>query len=122
MHVREPAESVTVAVTEWEEGDVGKVPVTWLFAGAAKVEPVAVYATDDTVPEPPVTVATGKLTEAVDGLHWYCSLWVAGQVITNGCVTVEKIKIKRMMIIIKAGECNENDRNKTKQNKTKQKN
>ena len=90
MHVWGPAESVTLAVTEWEEDEVGKVPVTWLFAGVPKVEPVAVYVTADTVPEPPVTVATGKLTVAVSALHWYCPLWVPGQFITNGCVTVKK--------------------------------
>ena len=90
MHVREPAESVTVAVTWWEEGEVGKVPVTWLFAGVPKVELGAVYVTADTVPEPPVTVATAKLTEAVGALlHWYCPVWVGGQVIANGRVTVK---------------------------------
>ena len=90
MHSAKPAESVTRAVTWWNEVDVEKVPITWLFAGVPKVESGAVYVTSDTVPEPPITVATGKLTEAVGALlHWFCLIWVAGQVIANGRVTVK---------------------------------
>ena len=93
MHCSEPpAVSVTLAVTRIFEGDVGKVPVTWLFDGVPNVEPVALYVTGDTVPEPPVTVATGKSTEVICALHWYCPFWRGGQVIANGCVTVEKKK------------------------------
>ena len=89
MHVCEPPDvSLTLAVTWIDEDDVGKVPVTWLFAAAAKVEPVALYVTADTVPEPPVTVAAGKLTEVVTALHWYCPLWLAGQVTDSGSATV----------------------------------
>ena len=81
--------AVTLAVTWLDEDDVEKVPVTWLFAAAAKVAPVALYVTWDTVPEPPVTVAAGKLIEPVDASHWYCPFWRAGQTIANGCGTVE---------------------------------
>ena len=71
MHGAEPH---AVAVTVIDEDDVGKVPVTWLLTGAAKVEPVALYATTFTFPMPPVTVATGKVTVVVAAPHWYCPL------------------------------------------------
>ena len=92
VHVCEPpAESVTEAVTWWVKGDVGKVPVTWVFTAAPKLTPVALYETGFTVPEPPVTVATGKTSVTVAALHWYCPFWFIGQVIANDCVTVEKM-------------------------------